>query len=115
MTRAVLPAKLKLRNDYKLLATKCSWSNMLYIEGTVEEDLEWWIEALESWNGAPIHVKTPEIQITTDASSSGWGGIVLNSNNKDLIGMSASSMWSRMISHKPSKYRELLTIIVTLE
>ncbi len=29
--------------------------------------------------------------------------------------MSASGMWSRMISHKPSNYRDLLAIIVTLE
>ncbi len=62
-----------------------------------------------------IRVKTPEIQSSTDASSSVWGGIVLNSNNIELIGMSASGMWSRMISHKPSNYCELLTIIVTLE
>ncbi len=86
---------------------------MLYIEGAVEEDLEWWIEALESWNGALIRVKTPEIQITMDPSSSCWGGIVLNSNNMDL--MSGSNLWSRMISHKPSNYLELLAIIVTLE
>ncbi len=36
MTRAVLPAKLKLRNVYRLLATKITWSDMLYIEGAVE-------------------------------------------------------------------------------
>ncbi len=41
-TRAVLPAKLKL---------------MLYIEGVVEEDLEWWMEAQESCNVAPIRKK----------------------------------------------------------
>ncbi len=115
MMRAILPAKLKLRNVYRLLAIKCSWSDVLFIEGAAEKDLQWWLEALHSRNGAPIFLQTTEIQVATDASSSGWGGVVRNSKDSHLIGQSASGMWSETISWKPSNYRELLAIIVTLK
>ncbi len=115
MMRAILPAKRKLRNVYRLLATKGSWSDVLFIEGAAENDLQWWLEALHSWNGAPIFLQTAEIQVATDASSSGWGGVVLNSKDPHLIGQSASGMWSEKVSWKPANYRELLAIIVTLK
>ncbi len=41
--RAILPAKLKLRNVYRLLATTYSWSDVLFIDGAAEKDLPWWL------------------------------------------------------------------------
>ncbi len=73
MMRAILAAKLKLRNVYRLLATKCSWYDVLFIEGAAEKDLQWWLEALHSCNRAPVFLQTAEIQVATDASSSSWG------------------------------------------
>ena len=115
MTKAILPAKLKLRNVYRLLAKKTSWSDSLLLDKAAHSDLLWWLESLSTWNGAPISLAPPDIQIATDASGTGWGGIVLNSQVKTLIGNQSSGIWTPEISLKPSNYRELLAIIMTLE
>ena len=114
MTKAIIPAKLKLRNAYRLLATKKSWSDLLVLSNAARQDLEWWLNALITWNGAPIQVKSPQLQIATDASGSGWGGLILQAEVREQVGLSASGTWPECISQQPSNYRELLAIILTL-
>lgn len=115
MTKAILPAKLKLRNAYRLLASRKSWSDSLVLSLAARQDLDWWLTALSEWNGAPIQVKAPQLQVATDASGSGWGGVILDSKLIEEIGTSASGLWPICISQKPSNYRELLAIILTLD
>ena len=115
MCKAIIPAKLKLRNAYRLLASRKSWADLLYFTPAARKDLHWWFAALAGWNGAPIQIRTPQLQIATDASQSGWGGIILNSEIDGQIGQSASGLWPESIAHEPSNYRELLAIILTLD
>ena len=75
MVKAVLPAKLLLRNIYRTIAKRSSWDSLVEIT-ECKQDLLWWLHALANWNGAPIRQKEPELQLTTDASESGWGGFI---------------------------------------
>ena len=73
MTKAVIPAKLLLRNLYRNLATKSNWDSDVYIDRYCEEDLRWWLSALKSWNGAPLNRPEPQVQLRTHTSGTGWG------------------------------------------
>ena len=46
----------------------------MQIDGACREDLRWWFDSLQNWNGAPLLKPTRQFQIETDASSTGWGG-----------------------------------------
>ena len=105
MTKAIIPGKLLLRNVYKLLSTRKDWYDVLTIDEQCENDLLWWTSALESWNGAPIKSQPVDIQIKTDASSTGWGAVCDNS-------LEASGIWNLRVGYAHSNYRELLAILM---
>ena len=69
MAKAILPAKLLLRNVYRLFRQKVSWQDVLTVDEATVCDLEWWIKALDTWNGKAFRSEAKVcIQITTDAS-----------------------------------------------
>ena len=74
MSKAIIPAKLLLRNIYKLLKCRVNWADTLVLSPEARKDLEWWSQALDSWNGAAAPHHKIDIQMVTDASSVGWGG-----------------------------------------
>ena len=55
MMRAIVPAKLLLRNIYRTLATKISWSSQVFIDEHCRNDLNWWFSSLKNWNGASLY------------------------------------------------------------
>ena len=109
MMRAVLPAKLLLRNVYRLLSSKQSWHSHLTLDKHAREDLQWWLAAINNWNGAPLSLKTPDIQVVCDASALGWGGAIPD------LKVEAAGTWNKEVSFKHSNYRELLTILLVLK
>ena len=109
MSKAVLPAQLLLRNTYRLLASKHNWSNILTLDRDTRSDLEWWLHALGSWNGAPIQTGPIDFQIETDASMSGWGARIKGSNKM------AAGFWNVRLSQMPSNYRELMAVLLALK
>jgi hypothetical protein len=75
--KAVLPAKLLLRNTYRLLSKHSSWDATVIIDIPTLQDMRWWIiSALESWNGYILKPRTDLIQMETDASATGWGSCI---------------------------------------
>ena len=110
MSRAVIPAKLLLRNIYRLLATRVSWQDYLVLDDGVRQDLEWWETALRYWNGRAVFNRTIDVQITTDASSAGWGAKLPSVDGDQL----AQGVWNQRIAYKHSNYRELLAILMAL-
>ncbi len=50
MSKCVLPAKLLLRNTYRLLATKTHWAQLLSIDPYTRNDLQWWFDSISNWN-----------------------------------------------------------------
>ena len=109
MAKAVLPAKLLLRSTYRLLASKKDWSDLLIIDPATKQDLEWWLQALKSWNGAPIHTGPVDFQMETDASMTGWGAMVKNTNQ------AAAGFWNHRLSQMPSNYREMMAVLLGLK
>ena len=55
---------------YNVLKTRSSWLDIVSLDKYSVEDLEWWLQALDTWNGAPIKAAFIDIQVTSDASSS---------------------------------------------
>lgn len=107
MTKVLIPGKLLLRNVYKVLRQKSSWQDNLLLTDEAVKDLRWWEKALSAWNGCPITPKTIDVQITTDASSSGWGAFMGDSK--------AAGFWNHRVSRQSSNYRELLTILLAVQ
>ena len=103
MTKAIIPGKLLLRNAYCLLSRRSSWGSPLILDSPTKDDLTWCYHALESWYGRPIKTKPVEAQLVTDASQTGWGGV--------LNGKQAAGYWDKQIARMPPNYRELLAIL----
>ena len=106
MCKAILPGKLLLRNIYRLLGLRDTWDSLLQLDAASIKDLQWWLTALSTWNGAPLKVEIPEVQIVCDASSTGWGAACMDAE--------ASGVWSVELQHMPSNYRELMAVHMAL-
>ena len=109
MMRAIVPAKLLLRNIYHTLATKILCSSQVFIDEHCRNDLNWWFSSLKNWNGASLMNHNPEIQIKTDASTSWWGGAIRT------LGKEASGTWQKSVSLQPSNFRELFAILKCIQ
>ncbi len=108
MTKAVLPGKLLLRQTYRLLASRQHWEDQLYLDQSTRTELQWWTEALESWNGAPISKAPISCPIATDASATGWGAVC------NTTGRTAAGYWTKQLSQMPSNYREMMAVLLAL-
>ena len=108
MTKAVMPAKLLLRNLYRCLKNRKSWNDILILDSEATKDLQWWTKALYVWNGTAFNCELPEITIATDASGEAWGGYILKT---DLY---AQGYWTVDQSSKSSNFREMLAVHLTL-
>lgn len=107
-TKAVVPSKLLLRNLYRLLSNRSSWSDNLVLDKPSVNDLQWWLQALDNWNGKPICAKAHiQGQLFCDASDSGWGAV--------YEGQEAAGLWTGPIVHKSINYRELLAVLLGLK
>lgn len=106
MAEAIIPAKLLLRNVYRLLATRHSWDATLILDASTIADLQWWLDALRNWNGRPIVKHSIELQLTTDASSTGWGAWINNHQ--------AAGFWNKRLATQPSNYREMIAVLMGL-
>jgi len=111
MTAAVFPARLKVQ---RLLAVKiqalksgASWSDLISIPQEATAELLWWRTNLQQWNGQSWIVANPQVDIYTDASSSGWGVVI---NNK-----SHSGIWNTQQQSRHINYKELLTVFIALK
>jgi len=107
VSKAILPGKLKLRSLYALLRTKTSWSDILFIDECAKEDLHWWLSAIREWNGSPLKSQPIQMQISTDASDTGWGAVCGT--------YQASGAWSPDIVSEHINYKELLAVLFGLQ
>ena len=102
MSKAIIPAKLLLRNIYKVLRKRTSWQDKLELDTGCIKDLTWWLNGIKSWNGCAIHHKPIDFQLVTDASHIGWGGV--------LGDKQAQELWTPQISSQCSNYREMMAV-----
>jgi hypothetical protein len=93
-----------LRNIYRGLAKKVSWEQKITLSDPARRDIEWWLSALTEWNGTTLVPESIDIQLTTDASGSGWGAFI--------PGKEAAGFWDRSMSKRPSNTRELMAVLM---
>ena len=102
--KAILPAKLLLRNLYSVLSRRSSWSDSLILTEAAKSDLKWWLHAVSNWNGRKVEKKVIDGQMFTDASDIGWGA-VYNGNE-------AQGLWTKTQTFKSINQRELLAVLL---
>ena len=106
MSKAILPGKLKLRYLYSLLATKRSWNDILTLSSKGIEQLNWWQDRVDEWNGSPLYQAPIEAQVWTDSSSYGWGCVYDQ--------LEASGIWDCETIYEHINFKELLTVLYAL-
>ena len=106
MAEVIMPAKLLLRNVYRVLALKNSWYDMLTLTQSARDDLKWWLTAMNNWNNRSLRKRPIEMQMFTDASLSGWGAW--------LQDLKAAGFWNKRLQNMPSNYRELTAVLMGL-
>ena len=94
--QAILPAPLFYRQmqmqKAKALVTTKSYETMVMLSDASREELEWWTDHLQSWNGRAIISPGPDMVIQTDASKTGWGAFVEGQpRSKGLSGLWSQS------------------------
>ena len=75
------------------------WNASILITRPVKERMLWWCRLPNSYQGVPLHTPKPELDIFTDASCHGYGGI--------MSGQTFSGVWSRRYKQKHINLLEL--------
>ena len=105
-SKAIIRSKLLVRNLYRLLRSRTCWDSVLHLDEACTSDMKWWLSAFKSWNGCSVLQHSTDIQITTDASATGWGAICGRHE--------ASGLWNVNQIYEHSNYRELMTVLLAL-
>lgn len=107
MSKAILPAKLLLRNTYRLISNTHDWDCDIILDEPTITDLTWWVTALKSWNGYVMKPHKQSIQLETDASATGWGGCIGQ--------LETSGLWDKSMATQPSNFRELAAVYLSIK
>ena len=91
---------------YRLLQTRFNWSQNLVLDPYSRNDLQWWFDSVSQWNVLVVVNKHIGIQLTTDASGTGWGAWIPQHE--------AQGFWNNRIATQSSNYRELLPVLMGL-
>lgn len=106
MSKCIIPAKLLLRNAYRLLATRSNWAQVLTLDEFTRNDLQWWFDSMANWNALIVVDKNIDVQLKSDASGYAWGACI--------PGQNAQGFWSHRVAKQSSNYRELLAVLMGL-
>jgi hypothetical protein len=106
LSRAVGPTRLLMRNLFKDLQRKPNWNAKIQLSEAAIQDLIWWKDVMEFWDGKIVVPSKADVVIYTDASNSGWGGAM------DL--KSARGFWTPAMMEESINYRELMAIFMSL-
>jgi len=77
-TEAILPAPMYVRHSQvlKIQALKANAKNYaqkITLNQEARDELQWWIENIDHYNGKAIITPHPDMELITDASKKGWG------------------------------------------
>jgi len=78
------------------------------------DDLRWWQDHLLSWTGRLLVSPPPQLVVTTDASSTGWGGWVSHPLDLETPLASTFGHWTPSESARSSNWRETMTSLLVL-
>ena len=103
--------RLMTHNLYAMLIARSSWHQELFITQEAPEEVAFWLEHMEKFNGLNIWPEPSAVRVVhADASSTGYGGYCVE--HGDQI---AAGQWSLVEAHQCSTWRELRAVRLVLE
>ena len=103
--------RLMTRSLYANLNKKTAWCQKLQLSNEAIQELEFWDGQLANFNGQAIWPKPSAVRFAySDASSSGYGGYVVEHGN-----LVANGQWSSEEATQSSTWRELRAVRCVLE
>ena len=112
VSQAIPPGPLFCRMLQRDLSAALSASNQQYeaycpLSKAAKEELTWWKEQLTRWNGKSLVLRSPDIQLESDASRIGWGA--------SYEGVQTGGPWSRQEKEYHINCLELLAATLAVK
>jgi len=107
LTRAVIPARMYLRDVYRCLGSNAQRDRLISLSPAALDNLRWWRDHLADWNGKTLLPLPIDRTLTTDASEFGWGGHL----DGTLL---ARGSFARVLRQSSSNKRELTAVLYSL-
>ena len=104
--KVILPSKLLLRSLYRLLKIRRSWQYLLVLDSETIKDLQWWLQALKTWNG--------EGCFPDDDRYSADCRRLLQWLRAHMEGRKAMGFWNARMSQEHCNYRELTAFMMAI-
>ena len=101
----------RLDNDKSkaLKLSKGNYQALMKLSEKVKVDLKWWIDNIDT-AFKPISKHKYQVTLQTDASNSGWGGVLINEERNRTGGF-----WSHDESQLHINQKELLAVLLTIK
>ena len=104
-------ARLMTRSLYASLNKRTAWCQRLQLSEEASRELEFWVDQLPNFNGQAIWPRPSAVRFAySDASSSGYGGYLVEHGN-----LVANGQWSSEEAAQSSTWRELRAVRCVLE
>jgi hypothetical protein len=102
--------RLMTRAMHRSIETRSSWEDTLIVPNCVIDELTFWLDNLDAFNGFYIkHQYTPSHAVYSDASDTGYGAFVVGSPNTKINGT-----WTGVERLRSSTWRELAAVLRVL-
>ena len=101
---AISPARLYLRELHNVISSRRSWNSDVRLSRQGLSDLNWWVDIDKQHLRRAIFREATTATLYTDASKSGWGGVL----NRTTI---VHGIWTRTESAEHITYLELLGVL----
>ena len=103
--------RLRSRAMYSLLNSRVSWHDYLIINEDVQQELRFWNDCIEQYNGQRIWRAPSTMRVVySDASSTGYAGFTVEHGCHIALGQ-----WNAIEAEKSSTWRELTSVARVLE
>ena len=103
--------RLRSRAMYSLLNSRVSWHDYLIINEDVQQELRFWNDCIEQYNGQRIWRAPSTMRVVySDASSTGYAGFTVEHGCHIALGQ-----WNAIEAEKSSTWRELTAVARVLE
>ena len=106
-----LVTRLMTRSLYGVLNSKATWCQKLVLTPEALSEVKFWVGEITKFNGQHIWPRPSAVRLVySDASSTGYGGYLVEHGNKI-----ANGYWSESESMQSSTWRELKAVRLVLE
>ena len=98
---------------YRLLSFKKDWQVTLNVSLYVKNDLVWWLEALDHWNGKVLKALAPDwVTLETDESLEGWRSRLADGDGRQKY---AQGFRNSGMGQKHSNEGEIIAVLLSLK